>query len=955
MAENDLSDDDWFNQDEDELVNKINTKTKEENENKVEHITIANTVSDYSKQCQLNASVNESHNKKHSKKIATSDLRKTANLTDHEAFLYAFTCEPSFFIDQITPNDSLERAVLYLRIVGKICSLELLDFQSDLLGSVMNDTVFLEHLRIIATKLFTRKYISMWKDEIYVDQILSDLQKIYLQSFLTGVIFKSVKAVQVKNEIIKSISVSDSADIVKRTTCIELASTLKFLQENLSENDCSDDSEKMSTSEIYPTLEEILSENKEINDKAELCSEELVNLEEQNIKNNTCTTQLKEESCKNVCNYVDEQKQLLRTDFLRTLHVAVKQLQATNTVPAPSVLFDDVCIVLNTEFLEFSDQELTFADILGSQRKEKNGRKLLKSIKSQNALQNLKTGSLLCFTASNQFENLVLATVANIDKKFINNGFVSIEIVRQYNIGNIYQKKFLMFEAPTFFEPYYNVYNFFKKSNLNNFGMKNYIIDGEIQPKTPVYLNGATLKSLKNIPSSSVSLNTAQRDALTSVLTQEFSLIQGPPGTGKTYLSLHLVLTLIQNSAKPVVVITYTNESLDKFLLKLSTHTKNIVRFGSQTRLPEIDKYNIRNYTTDNFEFNPQLKRLHYVTKMEFKEKFHILQKSYIEFDGTDESYYQILKAQDELHSVKRKLQTIRIMFHYYVAKDKSVIAMTTTCAARINFLFRLLKCEVVIFEEAAEILESHVVACLTPYTKHVIMIGDHMQLKPFISNHSRCISLFERLIKNNFQYSILTTQYRMRPIIADLLQPVIYKNLENAKVVQNLEDIRKMKKNLYFLDHDHAESKPESNWESSLCNEFEVRKLYKLANYLVNESKYTCEDIVILSPYTKQVDLIKAKLNSTQQLCNIRTRTVDSFQGLEANIVLLSLVRNNRNNNIGFLTQPNRICVALSRAKYGMYIIGNATLLAKCSTTWKSICNKLQTNESLGTEFPYE
>ena len=51
-----------------------------------------------------------------------------------------------------------------------------------------------------------------------------------------------------------------------------------------------------------------------------------------------------------------------------------------------------------------------------------------------------------------------------------------------------------------------------------------------------------------------------------------------------------------------------------------------------------------------------------------------------------------------------------------------------------------------------------------------------------------------------------------------------------------------------------------------------------------------------------------------------VRVCSVDNFQGEENDIVLLSLVRSNNEHKIGFLSEENRICVSLSRAKFGMY-----------------------------------
>jgi len=65
---------------------------------------------------------------------------------------------------------------------------------------------------------------------------------------------------------------------------------------------------------------------------------------------------------------------------------------------------------------------------------------------------------------------------------------------------------------------------------------------------------------------------------------------------------------------------------------------------------------------------------------------------------------------------------------------------------------------------------------------------------------------------------------------------------------------------------------------------------------------------------------------------------SVDNYQGEENDIILLSLVRSNPKGIIGFLNTSNRICVALSRAKHGMYVIGNGELLSHKNSVWNDI-----------------
>jgi len=80
-----------------------------------------------------------------------------------------------------------------------------------------------------------------------------------------------------------------------------------------------------------------------------------------------------------------------------------------------------------------------------------------------------------------------------------------------------------------------------------------------------------------------------------------------------------------------------------------------------------------------------------------------------------------------------------------------------------------------------------------------------------------------------------------------------------------------------------------------------------------------------------------------------MKIKVVDNYQGEESDIILLSLVRSNEEGIIGFLKDENRICVALSRAKYGLYIMGNMDNLYKSSDLWKKIKQTLVDQDSFG------
>lgn len=99
--------------------------------------------------------------------------------------------------------------------------------------------------------------------------------------------------------------------------------------------------------------------------------------------------------------------------------------------------------------------------------------------------------------------------------------------------------------------------------------------------------------------------------------------------------------------------------------------------------------------------------------------------------------------------------------------------------------------------EEAAEVLEAHIITTLCANTEHLILIGDHLQLKPTPAVYSLAkkfnleVSLFERLVLNGLEYFQLKKQHRMRPEISSLLVPHIYKELIDDESVKKFESVK--------------------------------------------------------------------------------------------------------------------------------------------------------------------
>jgi hypothetical protein len=252
---------------------------------------------------------------------------------------------------------------------------------------------------------------------------------------------------------------------------------------------------------------------------------------------------------------------------------------------------------------------------------------------------------------------------------------------------------------------------------------------------------------------------------------------------------------------------------------------------------------------------------------------------------------------------------------------------MTTTGCAKYSHILEKSNFGVIIVEEAAEVFESHILSLLTKNTKKLILIGDHNQLRPKPYNYELetkynfNISMFERLVNNKIDFGTLIYQRRMKPLFADFVRIIYGDNLyKDHESVINKEKVKGIDNDMYIITHNYYE---EENKEiKSKFNRFESSYLIQLCKYLLKQG-YKNNQITILTFYLQQIITIRECMRRNN-IEGIRVSSIDNYQGEECDIILLSLVRSNKMNKIGFLRDYNRVCVAFSRAKIGFYIIGN-------------------------------
>ena len=237
-----------------------------------------------------------------------------------------------------------------------------------------------------------------------------------------------------------------------------------------------------------------------------------------------------------------------------------------------------------------------------------------------------------------------------------------------------------------------------------------------------------------------------------------------------------------------------------------------------------------------------------------------------------------------------------------------------------------------------------------------LFFLGDHKQLRPpttvyhLAKQYQLDVSLFERMLNNGLELCTLQVQHRMRPEVARLIVPSIYEKLKNHESVLDYPHIKGMTRSVFFLTHSRMES--DDAEQKSHLNPYEAEMCLALARHLLMQGPYQCQDITILTTYSGQLLHLKKIRQKHGALQGIKITTVDNFQGEENQIIILSLVRSNAKANIGFLKTENRICVALSRAKQGFYLLGNMDGLQGQSELWRKIQQVLVDHGELGPKF---
>ncbi|MBB3695985.1 AAA family ATPase [Flammeovirga yaeyamensis] len=396
-------------------------------------------------------------------------------------------------------------------------------------------------------------------------------------------------------------------------------------------------------------------------------------------------------------------------------------------------------------------------------------------------------------------------------------------------------------------------------------------------------------------------LNSNQQNAVQSaLLTDDYALIQGPPGTGKTTVITEICRQLYHKNAKVRVLITSethvaVNNVLEN-LIQYYPHEK-IFRIGNKEEGSDIPTLNVT------------LNKLHeqYLNHFNGEDSFiNTIFNNLLADESRKSMEFAFASSVNFVGMTCNKIST----FKFPVGESRSN-----------NILF-----DYVIIDEAAKATFPELLLALSKADKAII-VGDPKQLPPVFCMEEIELQnemgldlpnkrFIDFLYKNTpkAKNSFLNKQFRMPYEIGNLVSECFYEGkLENGldKVVVDP---------LVWVDYSNKaeENKWPKKGSKVVCNLTEVDLIIKT----IKKYKLSAEDTIILSPYKRQIKLIKDRLLK-ESLNNYRVFTIDAVQGKDEKNIIYSLTRNV--GSMRFFSEPRRLNVSFSRVKERMFIIGSS------------------------------
>ncbi|MEP6746468.1 MAG: AAA domain-containing protein [Bacteroidota bacterium] len=406
-------------------------------------------------------------------------------------------------------------------------------------------------------------------------------------------------------------------------------------------------------------------------------------------------------------------------------------------------------------------------------------------------------------------------------------------------------------------------------------------------------------------------LNDSQQKAITAIAQNgHITIVHGPPGTGKTTTLIEAIVQLIKAGEK-VLVSAPSNTAVDNISKGLIKQGVNLLRVGNASKVDETIFLHTPEGRLANSKQQKEIKQL----KIRAEEFRKMALKYKKQFGKSEREQRNLLFK--EVKNIRSEIKKLQAYNEEKLFIEASVVAGTPIGLydAKINKL----NFHTLVIDEAGQCIEP-LAWCIFPLAKKYVLAGDHLQLPPTVlSNEAARLglnkSILEVAVETVKDIFLLNTQYRMREAIAGFPGNYFYNGL-----LLTAAHLSNTGVHISFIDTAGSGfNEVRGNDGMSLQNKGELQVVQKLIETELLEPLKTA----LISPYSGQVGAAKEILPK-----EMRISTIDSFQGQEKQIIILSLVRSNDDGDIGFLKDYRRMNVAITRAKEQLFVIGDSATI---------------------------
>lgn len=406
-------------------------------------------------------------------------------------------------------------------------------------------------------------------------------------------------------------------------------------------------------------------------------------------------------------------------------------------------------------------------------------------------------------------------------------------------------------------------------------------------------------------------LDASQQAAVSMMIGQpDLCIIHGPPGTGKTTTLTEGILQLIERGHR-IIATAPGNAAVDHLCRSLIASGVRVLRVGNTGKV-----------SPDIFPYTPEGRLSEGGTEKEIKalriraEEFRRMAMKYKRNFGKEEREQRSLLMK-EVKSIRAEIRALQAYHEEKLFNEAQVIAGTPV--GLYDSGVGKLRGDILIMDEAGQCMEPFA-WLVFPMANKIVLAGDHWQLPPTVLSQSAAreglsVSILESAVSSGYPVTLLSVQYRMRKSIADFSSERFYEG--KIETPQHLAD-REI--HVTFIDTAGSGTSEQPGEDGgSLRNEAELDIAAKLLRTEISDHA----SVAFISPYAAQVAAAGEILPAS-----IRISTIDSFQGQEMAVVIVSLVRSNDEGIIGFLKDYRRMNVALTRAKESLFVIGDSATI---------------------------